>query len=154
VLHDNIADPELFALVEAGRIELAFTTLPLPPGEFVHEGGPAAGSGSFANLNVEGGTSAFPTPTEDGDLPVSDVVRDDATHTLYVSTDFGVLRGDNDGQGGWHVTAGMPRYEVVHLAIQPSAREPVCKGGGPCKRILYAATHSQGIWQMRLGGVH
>jgi molybdate transport repressor ModE-like protein len=34
VLHDNIADPELFALVEAGRIELAFTTLPLPPGEF------------------------------------------------------------------------------------------------------------------------
>jgi molybdate transport repressor ModE-like protein len=34
VLHDNIADPELFALVEAGQIELAFTTLPLPPGEF------------------------------------------------------------------------------------------------------------------------
>jgi hypothetical protein len=129
---------------------------PTTPGHVfdVHEGGPAAGSGSFANLNVEGGTSAFPTPTDDGDLPVSDVVRDDATHTLYASTDFGVLRGDNDGARGWHVTAGMPRYEVVHLAIQPSAREPVCKGGGPCRRILYAATHSQGIWQMKLGGAH
>jgi DNA-binding transcriptional LysR family regulator len=34
VVHDDIADPELFALVEAGRIELAFTTLPLPPGDF------------------------------------------------------------------------------------------------------------------------
>jgi hypothetical protein len=129
---------------------------PTTPGHLfdVHEGGPAPGSGTFVNLNVESGTSAFPTPTDDGDLPISDVVRDDATHTLYASTDFGVLRGDDDGAGGWHVTAGMPRYEVMHLAIQPSNREPTCKGGGPCKRILYAATHSQGIWQMNLGGVH
>ncbi len=36
------------------------------------------GSGTFTNLNVESGTSAFPTPTNDGDLPISDVVRDDA----------------------------------------------------------------------------
>jgi hypothetical protein len=40
----------------------------------------------------------------------------------------------------------------MHLAIQPSSRDPVCKGGGLCKRLLYAATHSQGIWQMKLGG--
>jgi hypothetical protein len=127
---------------------------PSTPGHVfdVHEGGPALGSGTFTNLNVESGTSAFPTPTNDGDLPVSDVVRDDATSTLYVSTDFGVLRGDDDGTGGWHVTAGMPRYEVMHLAIQPSSREPTCTGGGACKRILYAATHSQGIWKMNLGG--
>jgi DNA-binding transcriptional LysR family regulator len=32
-LHDNVADPELLALVEAGRLELAFATLPLPAGE-------------------------------------------------------------------------------------------------------------------------
>ena len=108
------------------------------------------GSGIFTNLNVESGTSAFPTPANDGDLPVSDVVRDDATQTLYVSTDFGVLRGDNDG-AEWHVTAGMPRYEVMHLAIEPSARDATCTGGGPCKRVLYAATHSQGIWKMNLG---
>jgi hypothetical protein len=62
-----------------------------------------------------------------------------------------VLRGDNDGTGGWHVTAGMPRYEVVHLEIQPSSRVPTCVGrAGNCKRQLYAATHSRGIWQMSL----
>jgi hypothetical protein len=111
------------------------------------------GAGTFTNLHVENGSSAYPTPTNDGDLPIADVVRDDATHTLYAATDFGVLRGDNDG-ASWHVTDGMPRYEVMHLAIQPSSREPTCMGGGPCKRVLYAATHSQGIWQMRLGGAH
>jgi len=108
------------------------------------------GAGTFTNLHVENGSSAYPTPTNDGDLPIADVVRDDATHALYAATDFGVLRGDNDG-ASWHVTDGMPRYEVMHLAIQPSSREPTCKGGGKCKRVLYAATHSQGIWQMDLG---
>jgi hypothetical protein len=129
---------------------------PATPGHVfdVHENGLVTpGSGTFTNLHVEsGGTSSFPTPFSDGDLPVSDVVRDDATKTLYVSTDFGVLRGDNDGTGGWHVTAGMPRYEVMHLEIQPSSRVPTCTGGGHCKRVLYAATHSQGIWRMKLGG--
>jgi hypothetical protein len=127
---------------------------PTTPGHLfdVHENGTVTpGSGTFTNLNVESGTSAFPTPTNDGDLPVSDIVRDDATHTLYASTDFGVLRGDNDG-ADWHVTSGMPRYEVMHLEIQPSSRVATCAGGGSCKRVLYAATHSQGIWKMSLGG--
>jgi hypothetical protein len=124
---------------------------PSTPGHVfsVWENGSAPGSGTFANLDVESGASAFPTPFSDGDLPVSDVVRDDATHTLYVGTDFGVLRGNHDG-ANWHVTKGMPRYEVMHLAIQPSNRDPVCKGHGHCKRILYASTHSQGIWRMNL----
>jgi hypothetical protein len=113
----------------------------------------AAGAGVFTNLGVESGSSAFPTPNSDGDLPVSDIVRDDATNTLYASTDFGVLRGDNGG-ASWHVTAGMPRYEVMHLEIQPSSRVPTCTGGGSCKRVLYAATHSQGIWKMNLGPAH
>ncbi len=124
---------------------------PTRPGHVfdVHEG-PAAvsGSGTFTNLNVESGSSAYPTPFGDGDLPVSDIVRDDATHTLYASTDFGVLRGDNDGTKGWHVTSGMPRYEVMHLELQPSSRVATCEG---CPRVLYAATHSQGIWKMDLG---
>jgi hypothetical protein len=46
---------------------------------------------------------------------------------------------------------GMPRYEVMHLEIQPSSRVPTCTGGGKCKRVLYAATHSQGIWSLDLG---
>jgi hypothetical protein len=126
---------------------------PSTPGHVfsVEENGTADGSGIFTNLNVEAGAMAFQTPFSDGDLPVSDVVRDDRTHALYVSTDFGVLRGDHDG-ASWHVTQGMPRYEVMHLELQPSNRVPTCTGHGPCKRILYAATHSQGIWRMRLGG--
>jgi hypothetical protein len=125
---------------------------PTTPGHVfsVWENGSAPGSGTFTNLNVESGASAYPTPYSDGDLPVSDIVRDDATHTLYVGTDFGVLRGSNDG-ASWHVTKGMPRYEIMHLAIQPSNRQPTCMGHGHCKRILYAATHSQGIWKMNLG---
>lgn len=125
---------------------------PSTPGHVfeVHENGTNPGSGIFTNLNVEGGSSAYPTPTSNGDLPVSDVVRDDSSSTLYVSTDFGVLRGDNDGKGGWHVTAGMPRYEVMHLEIQPSSRVATCTPGAQCKPVLYAATHSQGIWVMRL----
>jgi hypothetical protein len=126
---------------------------PTTPGHVfdVHEGDTATpGSGTFANLNVEAGTSAFPTPTSDGDLPVSDVVRDDAHRKLYVSTDFGVLRGDNDGKAGWHVTTGMPRYEVMHLEITGSSRVPTCAGGSSCPHVLYAATHSQGIWKMDL----
>jgi hypothetical protein len=119
----------------------------------VREGNPAvAGSGTFTNLNVESGTSAYPTPFSDGDLPVSDVVRDDASKTLYVSTDFGVLRGDDDGTGGWHVTEGMPRYEVMHLEMQPSSRVATCTPHKKCKAVLYAATHSQGIWQMKIDG--
>jgi hypothetical protein len=125
---------------------------PTTPGHVfeVMENGSLPGSGTFTNLNVESGTTAYPTPFSDGDLPVSDVVRDDANHDLYVSTDFGVLRGDADGKGGWHVTSGMPRYEVMHLEIQPSSRVPTCRGGYGCKKVLFAATHSQGIWRMRL----
>ena len=127
---------------------------PTTPGHVfeVRENGSALGSGIFTNLNVEAGSSTFPTPTDNGDLPVSDVVRDDATQTLYVSTDFGVLRGDADGTGGWHVTSGMPRYEVMHLEIQPSSRVATCTDSKPkCKRTLFAATHSRGIWTMDLG---
>jgi hypothetical protein len=114
----------------------------------------APGTATFTNLNVESGTSAFPTPTSTGDLPVSDIVRDDATHTLYVGTDFGVLAGPNDGQSGWHTMKGMPRYEIMHLEIQPSSRVPTRMDGGKCKRVLYAATHSQGIWSLDLGPGH
>jgi hypothetical protein len=125
-------------------------TLATPGHVFEVTEGTGPNSGVFTNLNVESGTSAFPTPTNDGDLPVSDVVRDDDNQQLYVSTDFGVLRGDDDGTGGWHVTAGMPRYEVMHLEISPSSRVASCTTGKKCKKLLFAATHSQGIWQMKL----
>ena len=107
--------------------------------------------GTFTNLNVESGTSTFPTPTNDGDLPVSDIVRDDPKGTLYVATDFGVLEGKKDGTNGWKVTKGMPRFEVMHLEIEPSARVATCVDKKKsCPNVIYAATHSQGIWRMTL----
>jgi hypothetical protein len=127
---------------------------PTTPGHVfdVRENGTATGSGIFTNLNVESGTSRYPTPFDDGDLPVADIVRDDRAHVLYVATDFGVLRSSHDGHHRWHTTEGMPRYEVMHLEIQPSNRVATCtQSHHHCPRVLYAATHSQGIWRMRLG---
>jgi hypothetical protein len=129
---------------------------PTTPGHVfdVREGGPAPGSGSFTNLQVERGTATFPTPTDNGDLPVNDIVRDDAKKKLYVATDFGVVRGNNDGRGDWRVTKDLPRFEITHLEIQPSARVPTCVGLSKkdCSIVIYAATHSQGIWRLDLGG--
>ena len=130
-------------------------TTPTTPGHvFAVTEGVGPGSGTFTNLNVEAGTTAFPTPTGTGDLPVNDVVRDDAKHKLYVATDFGVLRGDEDGTDGWHVTQGLPRFEITHLEIEPSARVATCVGLGKkgCPTVIYAATHSQGMWKLDLGG--
>ena len=113
-------------------------------------------SGTFTNLHVESGLSAFPTPTRSGDLPVNDIVRNDQNGMLFVATDFGVLEGKNDGTAGWKVSNGMPRFEVMHLEIQPSARVATCAdtdkedNDNQCSNVIYAATHSQGIWKMDL----
>ena len=129
---------------------------PTTPGHVfdVLEGGTPPGSGSFTDLQVERGTATFPTPTGNGDLPINDIVRDDVKKKLYVATDFGVVRGNNDGRGDWRVTPDLPRFEITHLEIQPSARVPTCVGlgGNACPTLIYAATHSQGIWKLALGG--
>ena len=129
---------------------------PTTPGHVfdVREGGPGPGSGSFTNLQVERGTATFPTPTDNGDLPVNDIVRDDGKKKLYVATDFGVVRGNNDGRADWRVTPDLPRFEITHLEIQPSARVPTCVGLSrrECSTLIYAATHSQGVWRLDLGG--
>ena len=44
--------------------------------------------------------------------------------------------GDNDGTGGWHVTAGMPRYEVMHLEMHRPSRVPTCAIAGLPARPL------------------
>lgn len=73
-----------------------------------------------------------------GDLPVTDVVRDDVTGDLYASSDFGVMRLAN-GATSWVLAGvGLPNVEVSGLTIVPGAR------------VLYAATHGRSGWMLRL----
>ncbi len=73
-----------------------------------------------------------------GDLPVTDLVRDDVTGDLYASCDFGVLRLAS-GTTTWTSAApGMPNVEVAGLTILPA------------QRILYAASHGLSAWRLNL----
>jgi hypothetical protein len=82
--------------------------------------------------DLDGGTGPM------GDLPVTDLVRDDFTGDLYAATDFGVLRLPN-GTSTWVVAgSGLPMVEVPGLTIVPSAR------------VLYAATHGRSAWKLTL----
>jgi hypothetical protein len=128
----------------------------------VNEGaGTTPGVGTFANLNIEnGGTNQFPTPAGTGDLPVTDVVADDATtisssignvQTVYAATDFGVIKGVPNASGSysWSVVPGLPRMQVTHLSLDPGQRTP-CRGDFCPSGVLFAATHAQGIWIAKL----
>ena len=89
--------------------------------------------------NPVAGTATWTDISHDfGDIPATDVVRDDATGDIYVSSDFGVFRliaGTTD----WVQAApGMPNVEVAGLTIVPSARR------------LYAATHGLSAWLLNL----
>jgi len=82
--------------------------------------------------NLDGGTGPM------GDLPTTDLVRDDQTGTLYASTDFGVMKYDGTA---WSVAGtGMPMVEVPGLTIAPD------------KRVLYAATHGRSAYRLKLDG--
>ncbi|MFL6014770.1 MAG: exo-alpha-sialidase [Gaiellaceae bacterium] len=73
-----------------------------------------------------------------GDIPVTSVIRDDATGDLYVSTDFGVYMLAS-GQTTWTKAAdGLPNVEVAGLTFVPSTR------------TILAATHGLGAWQLKL----
>jgi len=73
-----------------------------------------------------------------GDLPITGIVRDDATGDLYGSSDFGVFRLAS-GTASWTLAApGMPSVEVAGLTIVPGSRK------------LYAATHGLGAWLLNL----
>jgi hypothetical protein len=73
-----------------------------------------------------------------GDIPITDVVRDDVTGDLYASSDFGVFRL-LAGASDWGPAApGMPNVEVAGLTIVPGERK------------LFAATHGLGAWLLNL----
>ena len=83
-----------------------------------------------------------------GDLPLTDVVQDDPTGDLYVSSDFGVLK--RSGNGPWTAAApGMPNVEVAGLTYVPGEGH-----GHHADRILYAASHGLGAWKLQLKHNH
>ena len=73
-----------------------------------------------------------------GDIPITDVARDDVTGDLYAASDFGVYRLVAGGSAWGPAAPGMPHVEVAGLTIVPSARK------------LYAATHGQSAWLLNL----
>ena len=88
---------------------------------------PTAGTATWTNLNIEG---------TNGDLPVTDLVEDANTGTLYAATDFGVLKFDGSS---WSVAGnGLPNVEVPGLTIDSA------------HRTLYAATHGLAAWKLTL----
>lgn len=72
------------------------------------------------------------------DLPITDLVLDDKTGTLYAATDFGVLKLASGATTWTEAGGGLPKVEVSHLTIVPNAR------------LLYAATHGRSAWKLQL----
>jgi hypothetical protein len=112
---------------------------------------PVGPTATFTNLNVEAGLGAFPN-TGGGDLPVTDIVRDDRNGNLYASTDFGVLQDAGGAVGAWSVFGtGLPMVEVPGLTIvMPNSLggQQSCTGtpATPCVPALFAATHGRSGW--------
>ena len=104
---------------------------PLQPGH-VFEVRYDATAGTATWTNLDAGTGPL------GDLPVTDLVRDDLTGDLYAATDFGVLVRKSGANAWVNAGAGLPKVEVAGLTIVPS------------ERLIYAATHGRSAWRMTL----
>jgi hypothetical protein len=90
---------------------------------------PGTGMSTWTNLSYDW-----------GDLPVTDLVRDDKTGDLYAASDFGVSKLVA-GSTTWVPSGtGMPNVEITGLTILPNQRR------------LYAASHGLSAWQMTLAG--
>jgi hypothetical protein len=89
--------------------------------------------------NPSNGTAAWVDRSYDlGDIPITDVARDDVNGDLYAASDFGVFRLAA-GTTSWTAAApGLPNVEVTSLTIIPAARR------------MYVATHGQGAWLLNL----
>jgi hypothetical protein len=124
----------------SGYNQLALTLNPPSPGH-VFEVNVIGAVSTWRDLNVEQGTAQHVFPP--GDIPITDLVRDDYLGDLYAATDFGVVRG----------TPG-PGPLVVYTWTQAGTNLPFVEVAGltidPCSRVVYAATHGRSIWRMFL----
>ena len=101
--------------------EVTFTP-PASPG-----GTPAA---TFINRDGSG-------PFAYGDIPANSVVVS-RRGTLFVANDYGVVASPRHA-GRWRTAApGLPNLDVPHLIYAPE------------RQAVYAATHGQGVWRLRL----
>jgi hypothetical protein len=91
---------------------------------------PANGQVSIASLDGSK-TNGF------GDIPATSVIVSPAG-TIYVGTDFGVVRKQKNSPV-WHLAAaGLPNVTVADLVYVPE------------RDVLYAATHGQGVWRLKV----
>ena len=98
--------------------------------------------GHVFEVTRTGSTATWVDRTYDlADLPATDIARDDLTGDLYVGTDFNVMKLAA-GSTTWTVAAAnMPQVEVSGLTMLSNAR------------VLYAATHGLGGFELDLGKV-
>jgi len=78
-----------------------------------------------------------------GDIPATSIAVSDKG-TIYVGTDYGVVASKGDGQwqqAGKH----LPKMPVPDLIYIRDVLTPPYKG----KNRLYAATHGQGVWELK-----
>jgi hypothetical protein len=72
-----------------------------------------------------------------GDIPANSIIVSKAG-TIYVGNDYGVVQKQKNSPV-WHLpAAGLPNINVPDLVYVPE------------KDVLYAATHGQGIWQLKV----
>lgn len=91
---------------------------------------PASGNITFTNLDGVG-NKRYP------DIPAQSVVRT-AKGFLYVGNDFGVVRR-TPGNSTWEEAgAALPNVTVADLVLVPE------------RNLLYAGTHGQGVWSLRV----
>jgi hypothetical protein len=72
-----------------------------------------------------------------GDIPATSIIVT-PKGTIYVGNDFGVVQKQKNSSV-WHRTAaGLPNVTVADLVYVPE------------KGVLYAGTHGQGVWQLKV----
>ena len=104
---------------------------PLTPGHvFDVRYNPANGQVAFTNLDGQK-NNGF------GDIPATSIVVS-AHGTLYVGTDFGVVQKQKNSPVWHRPAAGLPNVTVADLVLVPE------------RGVLYAATHGQGVWQLKV----
>jgi hypothetical protein len=73
-----------------------------------------------------------------GDIPITDVARDDVNGDLYAASDFGIFRLAAGTTSWTRAAPGMPNVEVTSLTMIAGARK------------MYIATHGLGAWLLNL----